>query len=107
MKKQKKVVKNGKVAVLVSPGFGAGWYTWNTSYPQCLFDPDVVAAVLNSEGAEEVARLAEKKWGKRFYTDGADQLEVQWVPEDAEFQVNEYDGSESLEFKERQSWLKA
>ena len=24
-----KVVRDGKVAVLVSPGYGAGWSTWN------------------------------------------------------------------------------
>ena len=23
---------DGNVAVLYSPGFGAGWYTWNTDY---------------------------------------------------------------------------
>ena len=24
-----KVIRNGQVAVLYSPGFGAGWYSWN------------------------------------------------------------------------------
>lgn len=103
----KKVVKNGNVAVLVSPGFGAGWYTWNTSHPACLFDPDVVAAVLNSEGEAEIERLAEEKWGEGFYTGGADQLVVRWLPEDTEFQVEEYDGSESLSLKENNEWLTA
>ena len=24
-----KVIRDGKVAVLYSPGYGAGWYTWS------------------------------------------------------------------------------
>jgi hypothetical protein len=24
-----KVIRDGKVAVLYSPGYGAGWYSWN------------------------------------------------------------------------------
>lgn len=27
-----KVIKDGKVAVLYSPGFGAGWFTWNNHH---------------------------------------------------------------------------
>ena len=34
-----KLSQDGKVAVLYSPGFGAGWYTWNMTVPQILFDP--------------------------------------------------------------------
>ncbi len=32
-----KLSQDGKVAVLYSPGFGAGWYTWNTDAPEILF----------------------------------------------------------------------
>ena len=42
----KKVIENGQVAVIYSPGFGAGWYTWNQGrFPELndgtalLFDP--------------------------------------------------------------------
>lgn len=31
-----KVIEDGKVAVLISPNYGAGWYSWNihnTEYP--------------------------------------------------------------------------
>ena len=30
----KKVNENDEVAVLVSPGYGAGWYSWNKDYLQ-------------------------------------------------------------------------
>jgi hypothetical protein len=101
-----KVVKDGKVAVLVSPGFGAGWYTWNTGNKDCLFDADVVAAVLSGDNLK-AADLAKEKWGEKFYTGGAETLEVFWVTEGTEFQVEEYDGSESLNFKEYQAWITA
>jgi hypothetical protein len=45
MENLKKVIRDGKVAVLYSPGFGAGWYSWNSSVPQCLFSPEIVAMV--------------------------------------------------------------
>ena len=47
-----KVIENGQVAVIYSPGFGAGWYTWNQSrFPELndgtalLFDPILVDLV--------------------------------------------------------------
>lgn len=41
----KKVIRNGKVAVLVSEGFGAGWYSWNREYKELLFHPKLVEMV--------------------------------------------------------------
>lgn len=40
-----KVIRDSKVAVLYSPGFGAGWYSWNTKHPQLLFHPKLVEMV--------------------------------------------------------------
>ena len=42
-----RVVRDGRVAVLVSPGFGAGWSTWadRELRERLLFDPEVVAWV--------------------------------------------------------------
>ena len=39
-----KVVRDGKVAVLISQGFGAGWYSWNSN-EQLLFSPKIVEMV--------------------------------------------------------------
>ena len=41
----KKVIKNGKVAVLVSHGFGCGWYSANTDHQELLFHPKLVKMV--------------------------------------------------------------
>ena len=96
-----KLIRDGKVAILVSPGFGAGWYTWNTSHPECVFDPDIVKIVLKeSEGGYgKIAELAEEKWDKdndSFYPGGADDLIVVWLDKGTKFRIEEYDGSESL-----------
>ena len=44
-----KLIVDGKVAVLISPGFGAGWYTWNYDYPEILFDPAIVKLVMEEK----------------------------------------------------------
>ncbi len=41
----KKVIRDGHVAVIYSPGFGAGWYTWNQlldNAEQLIYDPMIV-----------------------------------------------------------------
>ena len=102
-----KFIRDGKVAVLYSPGFGAGWYTWNYQFPQCLFDPEIVEMILKDESWQEIADFAEKKYGEEFYSGGAEDLRIMWLDEGTEFIVNEYDGSESIRIKETMEWTKA
>ena len=101
-----KVVRDGRVAVLVSPGFGAGWFTWNRQCPECLFDPDMVAWV---EGGKEgpMPDLEAKYGWEYFYDGGADDLVVRWVPEGTQFRIDEYDGSESLIVASEEIWQTA
>lgn len=50
-----KVVENGLVAVLYSPGFGAGWGTWNYDDEldeALLFHPSLVEMVRNNRQNE-------------------------------------------------------
>lgn len=92
-----KVIKDGKVAVLYSEGYGAGWYSWNTGHPECLFDPELVRLILSKDYSKDnVVELAETKYGESFYTGGAEGLTVGWVPQGEQFDIDEYDGAESL-----------
>lgn len=100
-----KLNEDGKVAVLYSPGFGAGWYTWNYEYPEILFDPAIVRFV-EKEKFDELATYVELKYPD-IYTGGMKDLKVEWIPEGTLFKVNEYDGSESIELKENDNWLVA
>ena len=46
VKEVNKLIRDGKVAVLYSPNYGAGWFTWNDKYLEILFDPEIVNLVL-------------------------------------------------------------
>ncbi len=94
----KKLIREEMVAVLYSPGFGAGWSTWADEKFQetMLFDADVVQAVLDGN-REQAAALVEARFpGEYVCVLGAANLKVQWIPEGSSFEVEEYDGSESI-----------
>lgn len=98
----KKHVVDGKVAVLISPGFGAGWSTWAPPglEEEFLFDPGLVELLLNKATSIQLRSYAEKRWPGAYHG-GAGSLEVHWVPEGERFDVDEYDGSEALVVGER------
>jgi len=108
----RKYIRDGKVAVLISPGFGAGWSTWNPDYPGMLFDPVIVEMLLNAKEEEKafVAGQIEAHVDINYpdaSISGLENLEVQWVPIGTEFVVGEYDGSESLRTMDSFAWIKA
>lgn len=93
----KKLERDGQVAVLVSPGYGAGWSTWATEFNEMmLFDADIVHAVLDGD-REKAARIATEKAGEYVCVLGAEDLVVKWIDKGTAFRINEYDGAESLE----------
>lgn len=98
-----KLSQDGKVAVLYSPEFGAGWSTWNTKYPQLVFDPAIVKYVEKGE-LEKLGEYMTLKYPDA-YTGGMGSLTVAWIPEGTAFRITEYDGSESIEIMEEVNWL--
>jgi hypothetical protein len=97
-----KVIRDGQVAVVYSPDYGAGWYTWNTEHPDMMFDPTVVNYVLEGK-VDQIKAYAALKWPDA-YLGGLDDLKVQWLPEGTAFRIHEYDGNESIEVKENLNW---
>jgi hypothetical protein len=98
-----KVIRDGKVAILFSPGFGAGWYSWNQEHPEIVFDPMIVDCVEKKDMAKLETYIAMKY--PEIYTGGLDDLTVKWISEGTLFRIHEYDGSESIEVKEDLDWL--
>ena len=98
-----KVIRDGKVAVLYSPGFGAGWYTWNSGVAELVFDSIIVNAIL--EGDKQKAKERAEEIYPDGYFGGIDDLVVGWVPAGEAFEITEYDGSESLIIIGEQSYL--
>lgn len=97
---------DGKVAVLVSPGYGAGWSTWNWGKDceeSMLFNPRLVQAVLDEAPLKELRRIAAEEYPSDHSKDlyiciaGAEDLVVEWLEPGTQFEIREYDGSERLE----------
>lgn len=111
-----KLIRDGKVAVLYSPGYGAGWYSWH-SIEELLYDPVLVEMVeayrVNErptpeqvfDFTESVERHCSKY--KDCYFGGADDLEVMWLPVGTNFRIHEYDGSETVEVRDEMHWMVA
>lgn len=98
-----KVIRDGCVAVLFSPGFGAGWYSWNQGRTELLFDPAMVELV-EAEQWEELQAYVTLKYPD-IYTGGLRDLQITWVPQGLGFRIEEYDGSETVEIQDQVVWI--
>jgi len=92
-----KYIKDGAVAVLVSPGFGAGWSTWSSSSDFMAMDAGLVQMKLDGASQEEAVAYASKATGGHIYGGGWDDVKIEYVPVGDRFTISEYDGSESIE----------
>jgi hypothetical protein len=99
-----KLIRNGQVAVLVSPGYGAGWYSWHSN-EQLLFDPSIVQWI-EEDDREKIQAYLELRYPDET-TIGLEDLVVEWVPVGARFRIEEYDGAESLVLESTQRWMTA
>ena len=107
---KKKTNEQNQVAILYSPGYGAGWSTWNQKHPEIIFSPDFVQWVLDGKPGGELAAetMANNLFGSEtIYVGGAEQLEIKWLNVDTLFKVIEYDGYESIELEQNQNWITA
>lgn len=99
-----KVIRDGKVAVLVSHGWGAGFYTWGAPL-EAIFDPKLVELV-EQEKFDDAVDYVQITYPDA-YAGGVRELDIVWVPEGAKFIINEYDGSESIQLMDETDWLTA
>ena len=99
-----KLIRDGKVAVIVSPGYGAGWYTWH-NIEELVYDPSVVEWVEKVE-LDKIPVYMELKYPD-VYCGGLEDLIVEWVPVGERFRIDEYDGNESLVLESKERWMTA
>ncbi len=98
-----KLIVNGRVAVLYSPGFGAGWASWNSELGEYLcMDKELTEILFNAKDAKEkraakerIMEIVEEKYPD-VYTGGGDSLELEWVDIGDRFEIAEYDGNERV-----------
>ena len=87
--------EKGELAVLYSPGWGAGWSTWNDE--ALGYDKRIVEYWLNeSPSSEEMKKFLKSLGYKETYMGGYSSLTIDWIPRGTMFYVDEYDGSESI-----------
>ena len=91
-----KVIRDGKVAVLISQGWGAGWYSWHRDNQELLFSPKLVEMVEQNRKKEIDDQWILENLGIDMYAGGSDGLEIHWLPIGTIFCIEEYDGFETI-----------
>lgn len=91
-------------AVLVSPGYGAGWSTWNQR--DLAYDKRVIEYFLmnHSKAPEDVAAAMERFGYEGVYCGGWHKVRLEWVKKDAVWTMREYDGAEHIEYYNPDNW---
>lgn len=94
--------------LLISPGYGAGWSTWNC--PEMATDKDLIELFEKGCTCEEMEKLCIEKDYVDEYGDSPDmggfqQLRVVEVPKGALYRIDAYDGAESVEVFSPDEWL--
>jgi hypothetical protein len=102
-----KVVRDGKVAVLVSSGYGAGWSTWELEDAdlrnKLMYDPAMVQMLEENLPVEDLADYATVAY-RDHYLGGLDNLYIVWVPQGDRFRIRENDGAEWVELCNNIEW---
>jgi hypothetical protein len=101
-----KKIKDDMVAVLVSTGYGAGWYSWH-GIEELLYDPKLVDMVEEKASAETIELYCEEVYGKNHYYGGAEDLEVMWLSVGTPFRIDEYGGAETIQIRDEINWMVA
>lgn len=111
MENWEKVVRDNEVAVLYSPGYGAGWSTWNSDRDSeviqaLLFHPAFVKWIEDNK-KEPIEDVVNGVFGdiKGLYLGGAENLQIKWMQEGTRFEIEDTDGAEQIEIVYRNIWI--
>ena len=99
-----RVTRDGRVAVLYSPGYGSGWFS-SHYIKELIFDPSIVLWLENNE-RDKIENYLTLKYPD-IYLGGLENLTIRWVLAGSIFRIDEYDGNESIILKEEDDWLMA
>lgn len=93
--------RDNKLAVIISPRYGSGWYTW-------LLEPKLLTHPLLVKRIEQGLPITIKWLEETLQIDLGGLLDdedlkytvlkIEWVPKGCSFKVKEYDGLESIKF---------
>lgn len=101
-----KCIRDGKVAILYSPGYGAGWSSWNNDeLKEFLLHDEKLVELVESNQREKIDEYVKLLYAEDYVsTLGAKNLLIVWVEPGTQFRIEEYDGSERIEFNNDTYW---
>jgi hypothetical protein len=99
-----KVIRDDLVAVIYTPDYGTGWYSWHETL-ELLYDPSIVGWIETGE-SNKIRVYMGLKYGDTFIGD-VDRLRVMWIPSGERFRIEEYDGAEAVILERNQIWFTA
>ena len=101
-----KCIRDGKVAILYSPGFGAGWSTWNNDeYREFLLHDEKLVELVETKQEDKIVEYVKSVYPGEYITLlGLDDLEVEWVSSGTQIIITEYDGSEGIKYNYDNFW---
>lgn len=89
-----KLIRDGKVAIVISPSFGAGLSTWNDEIDPT--DETLALMVLDETKEEDIGKYLKELYPEAYLGGVRDGLKVEWVPQGKRYMIHEYDGSEQV-----------
>jgi hypothetical protein len=106
-----KLVRDGKVAVVYSPGFGGPWSTSPKHTPgvkeALMFDQEIALAVLANDYDKLAARVQylQQEIQAEIYTPEVFDLEVKWVTQGSAIVITSKDGHEVVSVLNSAFWV--
>lgn len=101
----KKVIRQGCVCVIYSPGHGAGWFSWH-NIEALLYDPTIIEMIDRHADGNEIEEYCQTAYGADGCYLAAGDLTYELVPVDDRFCIHEYDGAESVVLESTFPWIK-
>lgn len=94
----------GKIGIVYSPGYGAGWSTWGN--PEMALDQTLANMIEDGKPHSVIEAYCEAAWPDG-YLGGLEDCVVMWVEKGTQFIVKGYDGSEFVVFNHDNYWMTA
>jgi hypothetical protein len=93
--------KDGRIAVVLSKDYGMGWWTWHGDL-EWLTHPELARAI-DDGFLGDAQDILDDNYGHYQYS--ATNLRVEWVDRHRKFKIEEYDGYETITYKDEINWL--
>ena len=105
-----KCIRDGKVAILYSPGYGAGWSSWNDEkFKEFLLHDEKLVELVETDQRDKIEDYVKSVYPDETYVCvlGAEDLKIEWVRKGTRFRIEEYDGYESIVYNYDDYWSAA